>query len=78
MRGKNSQKTARLLALHHAIESGTFNPDSVSYTDLAAALGVSRGTIMRDLQEMESFVKESRKLQTVLRNATLTETHRHN
>lgn len=76
MRGKNSQKSARIVALAHAIQEGYFNPTNVNMSDLARGLGVSRGTIMRDLVEVDEMLDEAKRIQSVLRSLPTTETHR--
>jgi len=47
-------KAARLLALAHTIQEGYFDPNNVNMSEVAVNLGVSRGTIMRDLRLVES------------------------
>ena len=76
MRGKNSEKSARLMALAHAIQEGCFNPETVNMAEIGEMLGVSRGTIMRDLNEIQSMLDESKKIQAKLRNSPITNSHR--
>ena len=68
MSARVDAKAARLLALAHAIQEGYFNPDNVNMSEVAVNLGVSRGTIMRDLRLVESLMNESKRLQAILRN----------
>ena len=78
MSAKMDTKAARLIALGHAIQEGYFNPETVNMSDLARALGVHRGTIMRDLCAVQSMLDESRRIQAILRNTATTTTRRHN
>ena len=77
MSAKMDAKAARLLALGHAIQEGYFDPNKVNMSELATALGVSRGTIMRDLRAVESMMDDAKLLQTILRNTPTTTTRRH-
>ena len=78
MSAKMDAKAARLIALAHAIQDGYFDPKTVNMADVAAKLGVSRGTIMRDLRLVESMIDESKRLQAILRNNPTGTTHRRN
>ena len=73
---KSSQKSARIIALARAIQERIFNPDTVNMSELADCFGLHRGTIMRDLREVQSTMKEADSLYKIMRNATLTDSYR--
>lgn len=78
MRGKNSQKSARIIALAMAIQERLFNPDTVNMSELAACFGLHRGTIMRDLREVQAMLKEAGEIYDVIRRAKLDDSYRKN
>ncbi len=55
---------------------GYFDPNNVNMSEVAVNLGVSRGTIMRDLRLVESLMSESKRLQAILRNNPVGTTRR--
>lgn len=76
MSSKSNIKSARLMALGYAIQEGYFDPDTVNMSDIAEVFCVHRGTIMRDLREVQAMLDTAKEYQTVLRNASLGESKR--
>ena len=75
---KSSQKSARIIALAMAIQERIFNPDTVNMSELADCFGLHRGTIMRDLREVQSMLKEAGAIYDVIRRAKLDDSYRKN
>lgn len=69
-------KAARLIALSHAIQEEYFDPDTVNMSDVARALGVSRGTIMRDLDVVNEMMESAKQMQATLRSTPTTTSRR--
>lgn len=77
MDNRRGEKSARIIALAHAIQEGYFDPDTVNMSEVAAALDLHRGTIMRDLRIVEGVMDEAKEIQSKLRNLPTTSTYRH-
>lgn len=77
MDNRRGEKSARIIALAHAIQEGYFDPATVNMSEVAKALDLHRGTIMRDLRIVEGVLDEAKEIQAKLRSIPVTNTHRH-
>lgn len=73
---KTMTKAARAIALGYAIQQQLFDPKTVNMADLAEAFGVHRGTIMRDLREVEAMLETAKQYQARIRSLNHGESHR--
>ena len=60
-------KSARLIALHAEIQFGTFDPQTVNMSALAAALEVNRSTILRDLAVLDQVYAQIADMRAAIR-----------
>ena len=78
LKDSRGEKSARIIALAHAIQEGYFDPDTVNMSEVATALDLNRSTIMRDLRIVEGVMGEAKEIQAKLGNLpTTTNTRRH-
>lgn len=77
MSARTDTKAARLVAFAVATELGLFDPATVNMSELARLLGVHRATILRDLGSVQVVIDESKRIQALLCQTPVTETHRH-
>lgn len=77
MDNRRGEKSARIIALAHAIQEGYFDPDKVNMSEVAKLLDLDRSTVMRDLRIVEGVLDEAKAIQAKLRNAPVANTYRH-